>query len=293
MTAPTWTVNTDTWSLARMREAAAYRAENPGVTAEEKATDAYLDAYLTACEAAAAEVGTVTERPVADDVQTTLRRGDAVASGAPTGSSRNAPSDAQLRFIASLSRDLGYDLQTPRDKAHASLIINGAKKALEELRKAGKAPAGRPARQATEGQQSYLTDLLLNRTHEHPADLDVTALTFDAASALITELRDAPRAKVAAHGIREGHYAYSTDGGQTADHYRVTRNGGIRVWSAGGEHPYRGKLNAGLEWIKENQRDAAALFGRLIGTCGRCGRVLSDDDSRARGLGPVCASKGW
>lgn len=289
-TEPTWTVNTDAWSLARMREAAAFRAENPGVTADEKATDAYLDAYLAACEAAAAEVGVTVERPVTDEP--TPARG--TGSGASNyGGSRNAPSDAQLRFIASLSRDLGYDLQTPRDKSHASLIINGAKKALEELRKAGKAPAGRPARPATQGQQEYVADLLLNRTHEHPSDLDVTALTFEQASALITELREAPRAKVAAHGIREGYYAFSTDGGQTADHYRVTRNGTIRVWSAGGEHPYRGKLNAGLEWIKDNQRDAAALFGRLIGTCGRCGRLLSDDDSRARGLGPVCASKGW
>ena len=289
---PSWTVTTDAWSLARMREAAAYRAANPGVTAEEKATDAYLDAYLAACEDAVAEVGTTTERN-RDRAEELLRQPLSGTGSSNYTSTRNAPTDAQLRFIASLSRDLGYELQTPRDKSHASLIIDGAKKALAKARAEGTV-AARPARKATPGQVEFVTDLLLNRAHNHPEDLDVDALTFDQASALITELRVAPRAKKAAHGITEGRYAYSTDGGTTADHYRVRRDGKIVVWTAGGEWPYTGKgLNEALTWIKANQREAAALFGQLTETCGRCGRDLSDDDSRARGLGPVCATKGW
>ncbi|QPX62159.1 hypothetical protein PBI_INDLOVU_44 [Mycobacterium phage Indlovu] len=39
---------------------------------------------------------------------------------------------------------------------------------------------------------------------------------------------------------------------------------------------------------------ASARYGHEIGECGVCGRTLTNDDSRARGIGPVCASKnGW
>lgn len=37
--------------------------------------------------------------------------------------------------------------------------------------------------------------------------------------------------------------------------------------------------------------EATARFGREIGKCGRCGRHLTDEASRARGLGAECASK--
>jgi Family of unknown function (DUF6011) len=110
------------------------------------------------------------------------------------------------------------------------------------------------------------------------------------ASELITLLFDTPRAKVAAHGIREGRYAFEIAPGE-ARFYRVTRTGRIRVQAGPSEHPYNGALNADLEWIKANPREAAALYGRLVGSCGRCGLTLTDDDSRARGLGPICAGK--
>ena len=38
-------------------------------------------------------------------------------------------------------------------------------------------------------------------------------------------------------------------------------------------------------------RKAMALYGQQIGKCGRCGRHLTDEDSRTVGLGPDCASK--
>lgn len=37
--------------------------------------------------------------------------------------------------------------------------------------------------------------------------------------------------------------------------------------------------------------DCMARYGQLIGRCGRCGRTLTDADSRARGIGPDCAGK--
>jgi hypothetical protein len=41
----------------------------------------------------------------------------------------------------------------------------------------------------------------------------------------------------------------------------------------------------------ENIAGAMAAYGREIGRCGRCHRTLTDEDSRAAGLGPDCASK--
>lgn len=39
---------------------------------------------------------------------------------------------------------------------------------------------------------------------------------------------------------------------------------------------------------------ASKLYGREIGACGVCGRTLTDEESRAAGIGPVCAGKtGW
>lgn len=38
----------------------------------------------------------------------------------------------------------------------------------------------------------------------------------------------------------------------------------------------------------------AAAFGKIYGTCLICGRTLTDEDSIARGIGPVCAAnQGW
>ena len=39
---------------------------------------------------------------------------------------------------------------------------------------------------------------------------------------------------------------------------------------------------------------ASARYGHEIGECGVCGRTLTNDESRARGIGPVCVEKmGW
>ena len=44
-----------------------------------------------------------------------------------------------------------------------------------------------------------------------------------------------------------------------------------------------------LKHIEEDAKAAAVLFGKETNTCGRCGSPLTNDASRARGLGPKCA----
>jgi hypothetical protein len=43
--------------------------------------------------------------------------------------------------------------------------------------------------------------------------------------------------------------------------------------------------------IAQDQDAAMIRYGHELGECGRCGRTLTDEASRAAGIGPVCASK--
>lgn len=46
--------------------------------------------------------------------------------------------------------------------------------------------------------------------------------------------------------------------------------------------------------IAHDPRAASVRYGRELGHCGICGRTLTDPDSIAAGIGPVCAGRaGW
>lgn len=45
--------------------------------------------------------------------------------------------------------------------------------------------------------------------------------------------------------------------------------------------------------VADGPKAASIRYGRELGECGRCGRTLTDEASRAAGIGPVCASKSW
>lgn len=46
-----------------------------------------------------------------------------------------------------------------------------------------------------------------------------------------------------------------------------------------------------LAEIAADVQGALQLYGQEIGSCGHCGRTLTDETSRARGIGPVCWEK--
>lgn len=48
-----------------------------------------------------------------------------------------------------------------------------------------------------------------------------------------------------------------------------------------------------LEAIEEDPKQAMIDYGLQTKVCGRCGSPLTDPDSRARGIGPICAMKEW
>lgn len=70
----------------------------------------------------------------------------------------------------------------------------------------------------------------------------------------------------------------------------------VKVLASDTEHPIRnsGLKSVILAQIAEDPAAASARYGHEIGECGVCGRTLTDEVSRARGIGPICADKrGW
>jgi hypothetical protein len=65
---------------------------------------------------------------------------------------------------------------------------------------------------------------------------------------------------------------------QASDEFHPVRNRGTK------DAIIKAILAAGAD-------DCMARYGQLIGSCGRCGRTLTDADSRAIGIGPDCLGK--
>lgn len=181
------------------------------------------------------------------------------------------------------------------------------------------APLANTGPLATAKQLNFLRVLCEERgtTLEH--ETDVRALTIGGASQLIGELKarpkgtvpgvatlmqaatTAPTAPAALPDVPAGRYAIEADG--VVKFYRVDRptegrwagRTFVKVQASDDLHPVRGEgARQVLEAIAVDPREASLRYGREIGACGVCGRTLTDETSRANGIGPICASKaGW
>lgn len=113
---------------------------------------------------------------------------------------------------------------------------------------------------------------------------------------------DLPRADI----VPAGRYAIDTNDGAHNDiaFYRVDRPDEgrwagyvfVKLLVGGDEQRVPFAMTRGvLLRIAEVGAEAASLrYGREIGECGVCGITLTNDESRARGIGPICAAKaGW
>lgn len=67
----------------------------------------------------------------------------------------------------------------------------------------------------------------------------------------------------------------------------------LSIMASDEEHPVRAKAEKRrvLAAIEADPEAALALFGRELGKCGVCGKLLTDENSRAIGIGPVCRSR--
>lgn len=88
-----------------------------------------------------------------------------------------------------------------------------------------------------------------------------------------------------------GRYAVTLD---DTIHFFVFREESISEQAGDTLYPVGGpRRQQVIDLIAADPEAASRLYGREIGHCGRCGRSLTDTESRAQGIGPVCASKGW
>lgn len=165
----------------------------------------------------------------------------------------------------------------------------------------------RTAGPLTERQQSYLGDLLakvndpeVQANLRHALnDLYVARLLTPAeASRQIDGLRTviasqtAYVAPVVRNDIPVGRYAVENAEGVLA-FYRLRKDGTLVVLASDTEHvvPARAAATVLDKIAAFGIAEAGFRFGREIGACCRCGRTLTDPESRAAGIGPTCAGR--
>lgn len=108
--------------------------------------------------------------------------------------------------------------------------------------------------------------------------------------------------------IPAGYYAITGKEGEVRQ-YRVTVGKAgkwagfrfiVRLIATGGASHEEVKIgdrahrDAVLTYIGNHAPECSAAYGFLTKHCGLCNRALSDTESLARGIGPICAGKaGW
>lgn len=94
--------------------------------------------------------------------------------------------------------------------------------------------------------------------------------------------------------VEAGRYALTVLEG-AVNFYVVNKRGRVSVQASDELHRLRGEAASSvLEEISKDPKAASLLYGAKLGHCGVCGRTLTDEESRAAGIGPVCrAKKGW
>jgi hypothetical protein len=118
----------------------------------------------------------------------------------------------------------------------------------------------------------------------------------------ITPATPAPAAgQSAGVSVPDGYYAVAQEGHKNALSFFRLRTGKKGKWAgfqfidllaSTTPYPVRGKdarekVYAAIREVGVNE--ARQAYGREIGSCGVCNRPLTDDHSRALGIGPVCA----
>jgi hypothetical protein len=172
---------------------------------------------------------------------------------------------------------------------------------------------------ATEKQVAFIRRLAQERSVDVSRDLS-QGFTVREASAFITKLLSMPVAAAAVvaaaasgaldlSGLVSGRYAVEVDGVYKflkVDNIQEEGNywnGWVFVkiqasdeWhKLGAQRPhsgaYSGKSPEYLRLVLADPKAASIAYGRELGVCGVCGRTLTDPESIAKGIGPICEGR--
>lgn len=191
---------------------------------------------------------------------------------------------------------------------------------VDDVRKCRLTPEDKPPSTRT---MSYLEDLIAQRPDCGLFANDYT--TQQQASAMITTLLGIPRAHVApaapstltatatatttpsawirhtdiTSGVPKGRYCIDIDGTQKFYRWEKKRSGRYKnQWYLDQQASDRFFRVANPEWerifkviIMQDIDKSRRRYGKLLGYCGVCGRTLTNEVSRAYGIGPECRSR--
>jgi hypothetical protein len=230
--------------------------------------------------------------------------------------------------IGSNGRNYRQEMGVEAEEATATEFVSGGAKVAQTIIhiKGYKVLVG-DASLVSEAQAKWIIDIA--EKSEGVTDEMVKSLSIRleqgfaraAASAFITKYKDLPRKAVEttaaqinaghagpgtdatvpvrdAQGVRAGRYAIVEDG--VTKFFRITEGKGrwagrtfIEAQASDDHHPIRnGERRAAiLKAIAESPLEAEQRYGQELGCCSRCGRTLTDETSRAYGIGPDCRSK--
>jgi hypothetical protein len=243
----------------------------------------------------------------ADMGEVTIGRAAGSAAGNQYGTFKvHAASEAQVRFLASLIKDREHgDVVIPStldgiSKKSATALIDSL------LRQPKTAAAAASTPLASAKQVAFIISLLADRVLPDcftvVEEAQVAALTSSAARDMITALLARP--KVAVKPVtKDTPVAERQDGMYLKDgvvfkvQYNLSKTGLYAkrlVQDGHGEahFDYAGSLaKNGLKAEHRMTLAQAKEYGSLYGTCCNCGRTLTDEDSIAAGIGPICAKK--
>jgi hypothetical protein len=230
--------------------------------------------------------GTTTRRVGAD--QPRFRRG---AGHVPSGDPYTEPQDKLLRKL--LAERAGIDAaETVRAKINRwrstpqGLTKAGASAAIDELLKI------EPVRKVATTTQRV-------RTNRFPGKCEECGKQVEAEEGRLSKGDDGKwqvwhlegRCPASSWPFPNGRYAVVHDG---VLKFYVADDDGIFVQASDETHLLRGDTaHEVIALIAEDPEAASRRYGQEIGVCGRCGRTLTDEGSRAAGIGPICATKGW
>jgi hypothetical protein len=143
----------------------------------------------------------------------------------------------------------------------------------------------------------------------NPARGENASRWIDRLKAKVAELKARPATSTAVvaydafDDIPDGRYAVVDEADGIIKFYRFKTAGPgsqwagtrfLKVQASDDYHPIRNKANRAtiLTAIRSmGWQESMIAYGQLIGSCGRCGRTLTDAVSRARGIGPDCIGK--
>lgn len=210
---------------------------------------------------------------------------------------RHESADQVRNCYATVNRTPGFvaGSGTSRDPFYAKSTNGGIVRPTRSQAVTGVRPA-------TDAQQSFIADLRRQRG----LDAERFAGNTREASAEITRLKALPKAKQAEDfrafpEVDSGRYAVEVSG--VLKFYKVSvrdYNGRkmtfVDVQASDELHAvtnFKARTDI-LRAIALDPRAALTRYGMELGSCGHCGRTLTDAESRARGIGPICITKlGW